>query len=352
MAEDEGLEPAGKAVLAGEVVVVVEVVDCLSRLDVGEVDVAGLRGPLEVEEPGVYVLILEPALLGEGATQLVVAPLHDVHLLVEPTPVPLLPSRHVDVLLPVFLLLFLLRTVHVHVVPVLNLSLLGQVDSGQGLGFVLQATELLISEVVELDPAAIFALAVEQFGEGLLDLVGLHGHWGFQLLPLQLTEVIFPAVEDLIEGDDLIAEVHLQCFILSEFGLDTNFVLSHEDLLGTRTHRPLILLLLPLGCLQQFQTVLAHHLIPARLQLQSLHQSTELRFVAVVFVFYVGVAAQDLLVTLGDGGGLQVGAEEGVQGEGRGGRLLLVEAVSGTALMHRVINNMGREGGRSPWEIR
>lgn len=39
-------------------------------------------------------------------------------------------------------------------------------------------------------------------------------------------------------------------------------------------------------------------------------------------------------MTLGDGGGLEVTAQEGVQREGRRGELALREAVSGMALMH------------------
>ena len=105
-------------------VVIVEVVDDLSVLDVAVVNVAGLGGPLEVIELRVDILVFEPAFLVERSSQLVIASLDYVHLLVVPTPVSLLPGCHVDVVLPVLLFLFFLPAIHIHVVPILYLRLL------------------------------------------------------------------------------------------------------------------------------------------------------------------------------------------------------------------------------------
>ena len=105
-------------------VVIVEVIDDLSWLDIGEVDIASLGGPLEVKKFGVDIFIFKPPLFSEGAPQLVVATLDNVYLLIEPTSVPLLPCSYIHILLPAFLLLLLLRTVHIHVITILYLRLL------------------------------------------------------------------------------------------------------------------------------------------------------------------------------------------------------------------------------------
>lgn len=217
-------------------VVIVEVIDDLAWLDIAEVDITSLGGPLEVEEFGVDILILKPPLFSEGAAQLVIATLDDVHLLVEPTPIALLPGSHVDILLLVILLLFLLCTIHIDIIPVLYLGLLGKIDSGVWLRFILQTAQLLISQVVELDPSAILPLAVQQLGKGLLHFAGFHGHGRVHLPGLQLREIVLPAIQHLVQRDQLVPEVHLQCLMLGQFGLDAYFVLGHEDLLGTGTN--------------------------------------------------------------------------------------------------------------------
>jgi hypothetical protein len=128
---DEGLEPAREAVLAGQMMVVVEVIDGLAWFNAAEIDIAGLGRPLQVKEPRVNVFILKPSLFCKRSTQLIVAALDDVDFLIVATAIALLPCYHVYVLLLVVLFLFLLRTVHVNIVTVLDLGLLGQVNCGQ-----------------------------------------------------------------------------------------------------------------------------------------------------------------------------------------------------------------------------
>jgi hypothetical protein len=128
---DEGLEPARESVLAGQMMVVVEVIDYLSWFNAAEIDVAGLGRPLQVKEPRVNIFILKPSLFCERSTQLIVAALDDVNFLIVATAIALLPGDHVDVLLLVVLFLFLLPTVHVNIVTVLDLRFLGQVNCGQ-----------------------------------------------------------------------------------------------------------------------------------------------------------------------------------------------------------------------------
>jgi hypothetical protein len=103
--------------------IVVEVVDDLSVLDVAVVNVTSLSSPLKVVELRVNILVLKPALLEESPSQLMVASLDDVHLLVVPASVSLLPSRHVDIVLPILLLLFLFPAIHVYIVTILYLRL-------------------------------------------------------------------------------------------------------------------------------------------------------------------------------------------------------------------------------------
>lgn len=119
-------------------VVIVEVIDDLSWFDSAEVDIASLGGPLEIEELREDIIVLKPPLLSEGAAQLVVAALDDVHFLVESTSIALLPGSHVDIFLLVILLLLLLCTVHIDVIPVLYLGFLGEIDRGVGFRFILE----------------------------------------------------------------------------------------------------------------------------------------------------------------------------------------------------------------------
>lgn len=335
--DNEGFQPAGQAVLTGQVVVIVEVIDGLSLPDVAEIDVAGLGGPLHIVELRIDVLIFKPPLICKRLPQLVVTSFHDEHLLVEAAPVFALPGRHIHIFLFVLLVLLFLSAVHIDVIPVLDLGLLGKVDGGQWLGLVLEAAHLLVGHVVELDPAPILALAVQQFQEGLLDLVGFHRHDGFETFALEQIEIILPPVEECHEGDELVPEVVLDVLILDDFGLDVDLVLGHEGLLGDGAERSLHIF--PFGefnIFDSFETVLADHLVFAVLHLESLDEAVELGLVGIIDVFYIAIALDDLFERFGNGGRLQVVLEQRMQRNGILRQTLFSQAVSNPMLIHQV----------------
>lgn len=118
--------------------------------------------------------------------------------------------------------------------------------------------------MIELGPSAIFALALQQLPKRLFHLRPLHGHNLLDLLALQQVEVILLAIQQLIQGNQLVPEENFDDLIFGQFRLDAYFVLGHEYLLGARPYGFLnILFLLQLGRIQIVKAVLAGHLVLA-----------------------------------------------------------------------------------------
>lgn len=119
--KDKSFQATSQPIFAGEMMVVIKMIDNLSSLDVAIIDIASLGSPLEIKELGINILVLKPALLSECFSKLVIPSLYDVNFLIKPTPVSLLPSVHVHILLLGLLLLLLFSTVHIHIVSILYL---------------------------------------------------------------------------------------------------------------------------------------------------------------------------------------------------------------------------------------
>ena len=134
----------------------------------------------------------------------------DVHFLVVTASVSFLPSSHINILLFVLFLFLLFCAIDVNVISIFYLRLLGKVDRGVRFGFVFQAAQLLIGEMVEFNAASILSLTVQQLSQCLFDLIGLHRHGGVQFFTFELTEIILSSVEYLVKGDELIAKEYFK----------------------------------------------------------------------------------------------------------------------------------------------
>jgi hypothetical protein len=91
-AKRECSESASKSVFAGEVVVVVEVVDALAVLEGHKVDVADAGGPLKIVIGRPHIFVLHPSSVDQTLPQLGISSFHDEYLRVEGDSVPTLPG--------------------------------------------------------------------------------------------------------------------------------------------------------------------------------------------------------------------------------------------------------------------
>lgn len=199
MAEGEGAQPAGEPVLAGKVVVVVEVVDRLVAPQIQIVDVAYFSGPLEVEVGRVDVGVLVPPVAEQLLPEVCVAALDDEDFLVGRDAVVSLP--HLDVhwrLGPALLLLLLLLLVALRILCCLGLPFRWAGSDVGNLGLVLDGAQLLAGDVVVLLPAPVLALAVQQLLQLLLELAGFHGVGQQLLLAFERAQEVLLAVEQAV----------------------------------------------------------------------------------------------------------------------------------------------------------
>ena len=95
-------------ILAGKMMIVIEMVYSLSIFEVHIIDIAYSCCPLEVKEWRPYVLILEPSFLNKGSPELMVPSFNNKNLLIEPTSILPLPRLHVSYFFLVILIFFIL----------------------------------------------------------------------------------------------------------------------------------------------------------------------------------------------------------------------------------------------------
>jgi hypothetical protein len=136
--KNKSLESTSQSIFAGEMMIVVKMVDALAVLDIAKIDIACLGSPLEVEKLRIDVFVLKPPLVSQSLPQLVVSSFHDVNFLVVTATVSFLPSRHVHILLFLLIIFLFLSAVNVNVISVLDLRFLGKIDCRQRLGLVLK----------------------------------------------------------------------------------------------------------------------------------------------------------------------------------------------------------------------
>ena len=98
--------------------IVVEVINHLPMFYVAKVNITSLGGPLDIVELGVDIFIFEPTFLGECFSQFMISSLDDVHFLIVTTSVSFFPGCHVNIILSIILILFLLTTVYIDIISV------------------------------------------------------------------------------------------------------------------------------------------------------------------------------------------------------------------------------------------
>lgn len=100
MGEREGAKSAGDSVFAGEMVVVVEVIYCLAVLEAQVVYVAYSGCPFEIVVGAPDILVFIPPSLNEPSSELSIASLDNEHFLIDPNPIPSLPSPKINHIFP------------------------------------------------------------------------------------------------------------------------------------------------------------------------------------------------------------------------------------------------------------
>ena len=221
MTHYQASKASGDPVLACEMVVIVEVIHHLPVLYLCVVYVTRFRRPLQIVKFRPNVVIFSPTPVYQSTPQLVVSSLYDEYFLACTNAIFAFPRCQIRVVFFLLLTVYL-RFLQKGVIFVFVLAVL--FGGGEGPGFVLEASELFIGELIEIFATFVLALVFDFLEESFFDFGLFEGNEGeLDFFALEEVKILITFGEEGEEREELVAIEVDESGVFGEFCFDSDF---------------------------------------------------------------------------------------------------------------------------------